>query len=85
MNLVLLACAQLPVAGEICVTLFSGMVELPTFKTALPLEIETELTVPLTWLPLALSPVTDRPMRLPAEELMFWPSACTDCNVAVNC
>jgi hypothetical protein len=59
------------------------MLELPTFKTALPLEIEAEFTVPLTELPLLSVPVTVAPIRLPAEA-MLWPSA-TDCKVLVNC
>ena len=66
----------------ICVTLPSGMVELPTFSVAVPLAMETELTVPETGLPLASCPWTERPMRLPAVAT-FWPRS-TDCKVVVK-
>ena len=46
------AVLALLLAGAIWVTLVRAMLELPTFKIALPLEIEAELTVPVTCLPL---------------------------------
>jgi len=41
-------CYYFAAAGAIWVTLVRAMLELPTFKTALPLEIRGEFTVPLT-------------------------------------